>query len=141
MVHTRDDMRKDICEMEVVGMREVFPSSYLLDDAQFFPYEFSAARTPRPSSTLLCGLAECLRMHHLEKTLGLANIPSRDQLWLETMQLDGQRMVSESVPHEPENFDIHFVQTEWTILMTNDVYSLRAVKGCSKPEVGGHKPT
>lgn len=141
MVHSRDDLQRDICEMEAVGTREVFPSSYLLNDAQFFPYEFSAGRTPTPSPTLLHRLSECLRMHNLENTLGLANILCRDHLWLETIQLGGQRMVSESVPCEPKNFDTHFVQTEWAILMINDAYVLRAVKGCSKPEVGGHKPT
>lgn len=140
MVHSHDSLQRDICEMEVNGMRQIFPSSFVLNDAQFFPYEFSAKKVPTPNTTLLRELGECLRMYHLEEVLGVSRISSDDQLWLETVLPDGKRMVTERALREPDDFDARFVQTEWAIQRREDRYVLRALKGCEKTEVGGHKP-
>lgn len=141
MVHSQDGTQRDICEMEVNGLRQIFPSSYLLDDAQFFPFEFSSVETPTPNSALLQGMAKFLRAHHLEEILGISRISSDDRLWLEQVALDGKRLVAEVAPLEPDGFDARFVQTEWAIRRWEDKYVLRALKGCQKPEVGGHKVT
>lgn len=141
MVHSRDSLQRDICEMEVNGIRQIFPSSYLLNDARFLPFEFSSVKTPTPNSTMLQELAECLRTHHLEETLGVTRIYSDDQLWLEKVAPDGKRLVTERALREPDDFDARFIQTVWAIKKWEDKYVLRAVKGCQKGEVGGHKPT
>lgn len=141
MVHSQDALQRDICEVEFSGMRQIFPSSYLLSDAQFFPFEFSSVVTPAPSSALLQELATCLRMHHLEEIIGISRIPSDDQLWLEKVARDGKRLVAEVAPREPDGFNARFVQTEWAIRRREDKYVLRALKVCEKPEVGGHKVT
>lgn len=141
MVHSQDGLQRDICDIEVAGMRQIFPSAYLLDDSQFFPFEFSSVENPTPNSALLQKLAELLRAHHLEKILGVSRIPSDDTLWLEEVALDGKRLVAEMAPREPDDFNARFVQTEWAIRRREDKYVLRALKGCQKPEVGGHKVT
>ena len=140
MVHSLDNPDRDICDMERMGAREVFPSSYLLDDFHFLPYEFSTTSTPAPSSTLLRELAVCFRTHNLEDTLGVTTIASDDQLWLESTPEGGQMLVSEKVSHEPYDFDTRFVQTEWAVLKQENKYVLRVVKACERAEVGGHQP-
>lgn len=138
MVHTPDGPDTDICRMELLGTREIFPSSYQLVQDDFLPFEFTSERIPSPPTDFLVELATFLRGHDLSTTVAITHLSNHGERWLEHTTDKGTtaiRLTEESNSWPGDN-----IATEWYLRQDKGITQWSASRVCLV-EPAGHRRT
>ena len=138
MVHSWDQLERDLCRPEMLGTREVYPLSYCLQDGRFMAYEFAAIPTPTPPTAFLRDLVGLLQSNELESIIAVAHISDRESIWTETMLEDCRGTVAVKSNQDPGSCPDNYITTEWAFRDATGTPNMVAVKGCVKQDNGGH---
>lgn len=135
MVHQYRTPDEDLCVMEPLGSRTLFPRSYHLDGDTFLPYEFAHEPTITPSAEFLSEMKDFLSEHKLDGVIGLISVRANNELWLERPAETGNGTISRATPRKPGVLDGWRI-TEWTWREDGDGIEIVMYKGCEEKPAG-----
>ncbi|KAF2158940.1 hypothetical protein M409DRAFT_30571 [Zasmidium cellare ATCC 36951] len=139
MIHVRDCSGADICSMEQLGTRQIYPCAYhcLLDqDTPFLPFEFSSDPLPTPDPSFLSDVANYLRLRNLCNRIGVSYTDGSQEVWTERLLDNGQGTIAVVASQDQASLDDNYIVTEWFVSQDENGINTVAIKGCNDQEVG-----
>lgn len=142
MAHSTIEPDTDICRVEPLGRRPLYPSSYHLSaENVFVPFEYTDTPAPVPEEVMLAELTSFFREHNLEHRLAVSSLPPTCSPSVEKLLQDGTGTITTKLNNEADFELLDGTVTEWAFIFDGDDLQVRALRKCTQNRAGGHEVT